>query len=58
LERDLAHLAVQTPHALLLAIPGINLVTEADLAGELGPITLYLNANAVSGRAGLVPSRY
>jgi transposase len=58
LERDLAHLAVQTPYALLLAIPGINIVTVADLAGELGPSALYVNANAITGRAGLVPSRY
>jgi transposase len=58
LERDLAHLVVHTPYILLLAIPGINLVTVADLAGELGPITFYLNANAITGRAGLMPSRY
>src|SRR5215475_11244511 len=49
---------VQTPYVLLLAIPGINVVTIADLAGELGPISLYLNANAITGRAGLMPSRY
>jgi transposase len=58
LERDLAHLVVQTPYVLLLAIPGINIVTVADLAGELGPIEFYLNANAITGRAGLMPSRY
>jgi len=43
------------PYVLLLVIPGINV---ADLAGELGPITLYLNANAITGRAGLMPTRY
>lgn len=58
LERDLAHLVVQTPYLLLLVIPGINIVTVADLAGELGPIDCYLNANAITGRAGLMPSRY
>lgn len=58
LERDLAHLVVRTPYLLLLAIPGINIVTIADLAGELGPIPLYLNANAITGRAGLMPTRY
>jgi transposase len=58
LERYLAHLAVQTPYVLLLAIPGINIVTIADLAGELGPMPLYLNANAITGRAGLMPCRY
>jgi transposase len=58
LERDLAHLVVRTPYVLLLVIPGINIVTVADLAGELGPIALYLNANAITGRAGLMPTRY
>jgi len=58
LERDLAHRVVHTPYLLLLAIPGINIVTLADLAGELGPLSLYLNANAITGRAGLVPTRY
>jgi hypothetical protein len=56
LERDLAHYVVHTPYVLLLAIPGINIVTVADLAGELGPIELYLNANAITGRAGLMPT--
>ena len=58
LERDLAHLVVTTPYVLLLVIPGINIVTSADLAGELGPMQLYLNPNAITGRAGLMPSRY
>ena len=58
LERDLAHLVVTTPYVLLLVIPGINIVTIADLAGELGPIQFYLQANAITGRAGLMPSRY
>ena len=58
LERALAHQIVHTPYLLLLVIPGINVVTVADLAGELGPIALYANANAITGRAGLVPTRY
>ena len=58
LERDLAHLVVHTPYVLLLIIPGINIVTVADLAGELGPMPFYLNANSITGRAGLMPSRY
>jgi transposase len=58
LERTLAHGVVATPYALLLAIPGINVVTVADLAGELGPIAFYREAGAITGRAGLVPSRY
>ena len=58
LERDLAHLVVTTPYVLLLVIPGINIITIADLTGELGPMRFYLNANAITGRAGLMPSRY
>jgi transposase len=58
LERSLAHLVVHTPYALLLRIPGINIVSIADLAGEMGPIALYLSANAITGRAGLMPTRY
>jgi transposase len=58
LERSLAHLVVHTPYALLLVIPGINIVTSADLAGELGPIHFYRDAAAITGRAGLMPSRY
>jgi transposase len=58
LEGTLSHLVLRTPYALLLAIPGVNIVTIADLAAELGPIQLYLNANAITGRAGLMPSRY
>jgi transposase len=58
LERTLAHHVVATPYALLLIIPGINIVSIADLAGELGPIQFYRNANAITGRAGLMPSRY
>lgn len=58
LERSLASLVVRTPYLLLLALPGINIVTVADLAGELGPITHYANANNLTGRAGLMPMRY
>ena len=58
LERTIAHRLAQTPYILLLAIPGINVVSSADLAGEAGPITDYANANGLTGRAGLFPSRY
>ena len=57
MERDLASSLIQTPYLLLLAIPGINVVSAADLAGEMGPIEHYGNANAITGRAGLFPSR-
>ena len=58
LEGQLAGDLVQTPYVRLLAISGINVVTAADLAAEMGPITRYANANAITGRAGLYPSRY
>lgn len=58
LEQHLAIDLVQTPYVRLLAIPGINMVSAADLAGEMGPMKRYGNANAITGRAGLYPSRY
>lgn len=41
-----------------MAIPGINVVSAAELAAEMGPITQYANANATTGRSGLYPSRF
>jgi transposase len=58
LEPSLAHLVVRSPYVLLLAIPGINIVSTADLAGELGPMENYANPNAITGRAALMPCRY
>ncbi len=58
LERELAGDLVQTPYVRLLAIPGINVVSAAELAGEMGPMSRYANANAITGRSGLYPSRY
>jgi len=58
LEQRCAHYLAGTPYVLLLVIPGINVVSAADVAGELGPIALYPHANAITGRAGLMPSRY
>lgn len=57
-ERTNAHFLTQTPYVLLLALPGINVVSAADFAGEMGPIAGYANPNAITGRAGLFPSRY
>jgi len=42
----------------LLSFPGINVVSAADFAAEAEPIEHYANAKAISGRAGLRPSRY
>jgi transposase len=58
LELDIAALLVRTPYVLLLAIPAINVVSAAEFAGEAGPIAHYANPNALTGRAGLFPSRY
>lgn len=58
LECDLASLLVRTPYALLLSFPGINVVSAAEFAGEMGPIANSPSDNAVTGRAGLFPSRY
>jgi transposase len=58
LERHLASLMVRTPYVLLLSIPGINVISAADFAGEMGPIQHYANAKCITGRAGLFPSRY
>lgn len=58
LERDIAGRLVQTAYVLLLSIPGLNVVSTAEFAGELGPMTHYLNAKGITGRAGLRPARY
>ena len=58
LEREIAGLLVQTPYVLLLAMPGINVVSSGELAGEMGPIEHYACNKSITGRAGLFPSRY
>jgi transposase len=58
LERELAEILAKTPYVLLLSHPGINVISAADLAGEMGPIEHYAHAKAITGRAGLFPSRY
>ncbi len=58
IEAELAGLLVQTPYVLLMGIPGINVVSAAEFAGEMGPIERYATARAITGRAGLFPSRY
>jgi hypothetical protein len=58
LEREIAGRLVPTPYVLLLSVPGINVISAADFAGEMGPIEHYANAKAITGRAGLRPSRY
>jgi transposase len=58
LEQRSARLLAQTPFVRLLALPGICVVSAAELAGEQGPPECYANANHLTGRAGLCPSRY
>jgi transposase len=58
LERDSAAVLATTPYVLLLSFPGVNVVSAADFAAEMGPIEHYANARTISGRAGLRPSRY
>lgn len=58
LEIDIAALLARTPYLLLVAIPGLNVVSAAEFAAEAGPISLYANPSSITGRAGLFPSRY
>lgn len=57
-EREMAGFLVKTPYILLLSVVGINVISAARLAGEAGPIEHYASARAITGRAGLYPSRY
>jgi transposase len=58
LEQELAAILVKTPYLLLLSQPGIGIIGAAELGGEMGPIEHYAHARAITGRAGLFPSRY
>src|SRR5262249_47868960 len=58
LEREIAGRLARTPYVVLLSIPGINVVSAGDYAGEMGPISRYANPATITGRAGLYPSRY
>ncbi len=57
-EREMAGFLAKTPYVLLLSVPGVNVVSAGCLAGEAGPIEHYGSARALTGRAGLYPSRY
>jgi len=58
LEQEMAGLLVRTAYVVLLSIPGVSIVTAAEFAGEMGPIVNYANDQAITGRAGIYPSRY
>ena len=58
-ECELAEILSQTPYILLLGIPGINVVSAAEFAGEMGPILCIISRpDRLPRRAGLFPSRY
>lgn len=57
-EREIAGLLCATPYVLLMSIPGVNVVSAAEYAAEMGPMGNYANARCITGRAGLYPSRY
>jgi hypothetical protein len=57
-EREIAGDLVRTPYVRLMALPGIAVVSAGEFGGEMGPIANYANANAITGRSGLFPSRY
>jgi transposase len=58
LEREIAALLATTPYVLLMSIPGVNVVSAAEYAAEMGPICNYANSCCITGRAGLYPTRY
>lgn len=58
LESDIAARLVTTPYILLLGLPGVNVVSAAEFAGEMGPIEHYAAPGAITGRAGLFPGRH
>jgi transposase len=58
LEREIAQMLARTPYILLMSIPGVNVVSAAEYAAEMGPIRNYASARSITGRAGLYPSRY
>jgi transposase len=57
-ERELVEYLVDSPYVLLLSIKGINVVSSTGYGAELDPIEHYMNANRITGRAGIYPSRY
>jgi transposase len=58
IESELVEPLSQTPYVLLVSTPGINVVSAAEFAGEMGPIKHYAKPRAITGRAGLYPSRH
>src|SRR3954451_11684378 len=57
-QRKIGRLFPAYSYVLLMGIPGISVVSAAEFAGEMGPIQHYVKASAITGRAGLFPSRH
>jgi hypothetical protein len=57
-DRKALEMLVQSPFVLLLSVPGISHVLAAGLGAEAGPMSHYLTARMLSGRAGLYECRY
>ena len=58
IEGELAELLVQTPYVLLLGIPGSTWSRPPSSPARWGRSEHYAKARAITGRAGLFPSRY
>jgi transposase len=57
-EREMAGFLARSRYVVLLSMPGVGVVTAAELAAEMGPIANYAGDAAITGRAGIYPSRY
>ena len=55
LEQEMASFLVRTAYVVLLSIPGVSIVTAAEFAGEMGPITNYANDQAITVAPGSIP---
>jgi transposase len=56
-ERMMFELLVEDRSVLLVGARGVNVVSVASYAAELGPVGHYIAPKHISGRAGLYPSR-
>ncbi len=57
-EVEAAAVPARTPYVPLLSFPGIDVASAAEFAAEMGPIANTPSDSAITGRAGLHPSRY
>lgn len=57
-ETEMARLLKQCPGRFLQSIPGVGVITAAEIAGEIGPPEAYINSSAAAKLAGLNPGTY